>query len=314
MKFVNTSANTPLIEDRRIYATGEVAARLAAEKIRNVNFQVLYCHQCVAGPEWSSGGRAESDYLHHINLVTEGNAECFFGADTIRMRPGHVYFFPGNTPLRRECRRRFVSYLLAFRCEWFPGIDFLLDWPDRRPLCLGRFDEREWRERLTVHPETALNAMLHVQSSVGIWMAAACPTLDAVITRHIECHARFSGVFDHVERNLDARLRVSHLARVFGASIHAFSISFSRTVGLSPKEFIDRQLNERLITRLITTDDTLQRIALDWGFTDQSNLADTSSDSTASRPPNSAAPFSPAATPSWASHAGVEKWHASEHL
>jgi len=273
MKFINTSADTPLVEDRRIYAAGETAAAVAAAKIRRMNFQVVYCHECVAGPAWGSGGREETDYLHHVNLVTKGAAACIYRGRKLHMRPGYVYFFPGNTPLARTCRHGFTSFLLVFRCEWFPGIDFLLDWQDREPACLGTFDEDAWRRRLAFGPGAAVNAMLEVQSQIGLWVAAACPDLDAVITKHVDCHARFSEVFAHVERHLDAGLRVSRLARIYGGSIHAFSVAFTRTVGLSPKAFIDRHLNEKVISLLVTTDQSLQQIAAACGFGDQFHLS-----------------------------------------
>ena len=273
MKFKNTSADTPLIEDRRIYAAGETAAADAAAKIRRMNFHVLYCHECVAGPEWSSHGREESDYLHHVNLVTRGSASNVYRGQTLHLRPGHAYFFPGNTPLARNCRRGFTSFLLVFRCEWFPGIDFLLDWPERKPICLGGFDESTWRKRLAFGPGAAVNTMLEVQSQIGLWVAAACPDLDAVITKHIDCHSRFSNVFAYVDQHLDASLRVSRLARIDGSSIHAFSVAFTRTVGLSPKAFIDRQLNEKVIGQLVTTDQSLQQIAAACGFIDQFHLS-----------------------------------------
>lgn len=272
-KFVNTAADIPLIADRPIFSAGEVSAAVAAAKTRRMNFPVLYCHECTAGPEWDSRGRAESDYLHHVNLVTQGSAECVCGDETLRLRPGHAYFFPGNTPLRRICRRGFVSYLLVFRCEWFPGIDFLLDWPDRRPLCLGSFDDREWRRCMASWPDSALATWLQVQSHIGLWVAKACPTLDVIVTRHIECHARFSNVFEYVSQHLSAGLRVSRLARVYGGSLQAFSVAFSRTVGLTPKAFITRQLNERVIHRLVTTDHSLQQIATACGFSDQFQLS-----------------------------------------
>jgi hypothetical protein len=200
MKFTNTSANTPLIEDRRIYAAGETAAAVAAAKIRRINFQVLSCHECVAGPEWDSHAREESDYLHHVNLVTRGSATIIYHGEKLHLRPGHAYLFPGNTPLARSCRRGFTSFLLVFRCEWFPGIDFLLDWPERKPIRLGTFDEIAWRNRLAFGPGAAVNTMLEVQSQIGLWVAAACPNLDAVITKHIDCHSRFSKVFAYVDR------------------------------------------------------------------------------------------------------------------
>lgn len=272
-KFVNTALDIPLIEDRPIFSGGESSVAIAAAKMRRINFQVLYCHECTAGPEWGSGGRAESDYLHHVNLVVHGTAACDFGGETLRLRAGHAYFFPGNTPLKRVCRRGFVSYLIVFRCEWFPGIDFLLDWPDRRPVCLGTFEGRAWREWMTAWPARALATWLQIQSHLGLWVAAACPDIDTVVTRHIECHARFSDVFEFVDRHLSAGLRVSRLARVYGGSLPAFSVAFTRTVGLTPKSFVNRQVNERVIHRLVTTDHSLQRIATECGFSDQFQLS-----------------------------------------
>ena len=267
MKHVETTGPIDLIRNEPICT--ETATHAGLWKARRLQFPVIRCHSCASGPEWDSGDHVGCDYLHHIDMVTAGRAQVIHDGRPLDLKPGYAYFLPGNVPVARRCRRAYEVCYVAFRCEWFPGVDVLFDWPDRRPVCLGRWSPAEWAEDFQPGRPPSLNTLLKLQSQIGLWMARAVPDFDAVLARHIRVHSQFERVFGHMERNLRADLRVASLARVHGKGLHAFSIAFTRALGIGPKEYIDRRLNEEIIRRLVTTDAPVKRIAIDLGFADE---------------------------------------------
>lgn len=267
MKTRNTTRPFPFRQHETLASEPSLAAPMSMA--RGLRFEIIGLHYADVGPEWSSQGRAECDALHHINLVCSGTASVTLDGKELKLRPGQAYWFPGNTPMIRQCSRRYEVLYLMFRCEWHPGIDLLLDWPKRRPVCLGAWNQKEWQTAWrTGRPPTA-NTCLRLQSQLGLWISQAVPDLDKIISRHLQIHARFKDALSHIGQHLGARLLIADVAKAHGTTLHAFSLAFARALGLSPKAYVNRCLNEAIIRQLINTGNPLKQIAAELGFADE---------------------------------------------
>jgi AraC-like DNA-binding protein len=255
-----------LIHDSLWKGGGDATDEWKASRLR---IRVRDLSHTVSDSRWDSAGRAESDYLHHIDLVCDGHAQVIHGGNVLDLRPGYAYLFPGNTPTQRRCAKRYANYYLRFRVEWFPGIDVLAEWPGRQPIRLGRWNRREWERVFAQARPLSLAQHMMLQAQLALWLSSALPSLGEILAAHIRMHARFERVFLHVEHNVRADLRVAELARVHGTALHAFSIAFRRAVGFSPKHYIDRRLNEEVVWRLLNTDAPVRQIAADLGFSNE---------------------------------------------
>lgn len=245
------------------------SARHQLNLLDRLRFVLVGLYHCKIGPEWSSNGRLESDYLHHIDIALTGRRQVVFHGEVMDIKPGMAYWFPGNTPLERRCRERCEVVFLKLRCEWLPGVDPFLDWPDRRPAETGSGDLgfwRAWRE-----PKRALTTsrLLQLQARISECVATAVPDLDQVIGNHLRTHAQFQAVFKLIEEKLGADLRVEALAKAHGTSLHAYSMAFSRNTGLSPKAYLKRRLNQEAIQLVINTDIKLKQVAEQLRFCDE---------------------------------------------
>src|SRR5215216_1963430 len=69
-----------------------------------------------------------------------------------------------------------------------------------------------------------------------------------------------------VQHRLDADINLEALARQFGYSPFHFHRVFSKTVGETPKQHVDRLRLERAAYKLAITDDSVLDIALSVGF------------------------------------------------
>lgn len=219
--------------------------------------------------EWSSNGKRECDYLHHIDLAMSGERQVIHEARSVDVLPGNAYFFPGNTLVERRCSSPGTVLYLSFRCEWLPGVDPLMDWEERTPIRIGKFNARDWKPLIMGNACEDVNLLLKLEVQVYRWMAEILPAMGTLISNHLKTHARYIKVFDAIEAKLGADLRISELAKLHGSSIHAFSVLFSDHTGITPKEYLNRRLNQEAIQLVMGTDLKIKEIAERLHFTDE---------------------------------------------
>lgn len=221
------------------------------------------------GSEWGSDGKQQSDHLHHIEVVLSGRRQVVHERIIHALEPGQVWFLPGNTPVERRCKEECEVLFFKLSCEWLPGVDPLLDWPGREPRKIGGFDPAEWRRWLGPDRTIGVAGLLALRGQLLAWMAVAVPEIDEVITRHLETHTQFTEVFNFIERNLGADLRLVALAKTYGTTLDAFSMAFSRSTGMNPKDYLTRRLNQEALQWVINSDLKMKEIADKLRFSDE---------------------------------------------
>ena len=217
---------------------------------------------------WDSRGRLESDCAHHIMFVMSGFGRVRHQQQSMELVPGFAYWCPANHPVARECPEQMELYYIRFRCEWFEGIDALLNWPSRQHLCLGPWDmptlTREWSE-----PKLSLNALLRLQGFIRLWMAEHFPNLDDFLAHHQSAYVRFGEILQKLEDSCNASIQIEDLAKLHGSSLSAFSRAFTRSLGLSPKAYLNLKINESACHLLLNSHEPLKIISEKLHFADE---------------------------------------------
>jgi AraC-like DNA-binding protein len=247
----------------------ETGSQKQLELVERFHIHLIGLYYANVGPLWSSSGSTESDVYHHIDLVSLGRRQIVHAGKVTDLLPGWAWFLPGGTPVERRCEEDCQLHFIKFRCEWLPGVDPLLDWPDRRPLRLGRWDQGVARKLLRFGEEPDMKLLLLLQSQIQVWLAEALPDLEQIINEHLLSHRRFEPVFEAMEDRLGADLRVSDLAAAMRAPISSFSMAFSRSMGMSPKAWLSRRLNQEAIKLLIQSDEPIKEVAFRLKFVDE---------------------------------------------
>ena len=244
------------------------AAREAglAEKFR---IHLLGMYFATVGPDWSSRGRRQSDYLHHLDIALSGHRQVVCGKQVHDLLPGQVWFLPGNTQVERRCHESCEVLFFKFSCEWLPGVDPLLDWPDREPRLAAQGGVEEWRTWIEPGRVIGVADLLALRGRLLCWLALAVPELGDVVSRHLATHTQFTRVFDLIESDLGADIRLKALADSYGTTIEAFSMAFSRGTGMSPKEYLTRRLNQEALQLVINTDLRIKEVAERLRFADE---------------------------------------------
>jgi AraC-like DNA-binding protein len=227
-------------------------------------------YHSVIGPEWSSSdGMPQSDYLHHIDINLSGRRQVMHGGQAFDIGPGQVWFLPGNTPVERRCGERCEVVYFKLSCEWLPGVDPLLDWPDRGPRCAGTCSVEEWREWAARGRSYGIMDFLRLRGYLLLWMTQAMPEFEQVVSAHLKSSVQFTEVFNVLEEQLGADLRMATLAQAYGTTVGAFAIAFSRSMGISPKEYLTRRINQQALYWVCNTDLKMKGIAEKLRFADE---------------------------------------------
>lgn len=219
--------------------------------------------------EWSSNGKAESDSVHHININLSGRRQVRCGGRTYHLEPSEAWFLPANTPVERHCEEECELIFFKFFCECLPGVDPLLDWEEREPRKIRMIHAEEWQNFLEHDHPLGIATILGLRGRLMWWLVQGIPELDKVIAKHLEKHSRFSEVFRYIESHLGADLRLADLADVYGTSPSAFAASFTRSTGISPKEYLQRRINQEAIRLVINSELKMKEIAEKLHFNDE---------------------------------------------
>jgi AraC-like DNA-binding protein len=238
-----------------------------ATKISLFNLRFHYLLANTVGPAWGTGGLVDGDYLHHIHFACEGEALWIHGDTQLKLEPGNAYWVPGNTPIVRVCENFYRHYALVLSCELAPGVDLFSNWPQRRPLHLGPWCEQEWLADWTERP-SSLNTQMRLQGQLFKWLAEQFDDLAEIVTVQTQKYVRYTRVFELIENSLGANLQVKDLARAHGTSPRAFSMAFTRDLGLSPKSYLNYRLNMYACRLLVIEDWSIKRIASHLHFSD----------------------------------------------
>lgn len=237
-----------------------------AERFR---MHLIGMYSSTVGPEWSSHGKSESDVVHHINVNLSGRRQVVCRGRTYHLGPGEAWLLPANTPVERRCEETCEVVFFKFFCECLPGVDPLLDWNEREPRRMRSIDIAEWRTWMESDMTLGISHILGLRGRLLWWMVQAIPELDEVIVLHLTSHSRFSGVFQYIEDHLGADLRLADLAEVHGSTPGAFAAAFTRSTGVSPKEYLKRRLNQEAIRWVMSSNLKMKEIAEKLRFNDE---------------------------------------------
>ena len=247
----------------------ETAQQQKSELAERFRVHLIGVYYSEVGPSWSSEGRLEGDFVHHVDLVCSGRRQVVHEGRVTELAPGYAWYLPACTPVERRCQEWCRLYFVKFRCEWLPGVDPLLDWPGRHPVRLGEWQEGMFPELSHAGPGMDSRSLVVLQGQIQLWLGRALGDFERIMETHLQSHRRFEKVFELLDTKLGADLRVGDMAAAAKMGRMGFSMAFRRNVGLSPKDWLGRRLNQEAIRLLIQTDARTKEIAQQLRFSDE---------------------------------------------
>lgn len=263
--------------------------------IDNLDMTILNIELYTVGPEWNY--QNVNNPYSRIYYITEGEGTIRHHERTYALRPGHIYLIPCYTTVEMSCSKRFTHYYVHFTARLQTGLDFLLlfkcNYEARTEEKL--INQSLFERLLVLNPdkelveydankpiyqqvlERALELDRNKSPSNMFETNAILRLLLAVFFRGYNhpqtlntLHGlkRFERVLEYIQDNLATPMTIAELAKLARLNPTYFSNLFSKLIGISPLQYINKRRIEQAQELLLGTHQTLFEISLEVGFTD----------------------------------------------
>jgi AraC family transcriptional regulator of arabinose operon len=214
-------------------------------------------------------------------VTLEGEAVVNRGAEAFRAATGDALLCPPGVLLdcRLEGTGDWVHRWVAFQPR--PMLGPLLAWPEesgglrrlsvqqgdlwaRIISCLKELDEACYR----VNPPRRLDLCFNILEKILLWFEAANPQANPPAE-----DPRVLAATQYMARNYQRKLTVALLARQCELSPSRFAHLFRKVTGVTPMRYLEAIRLDHAETLLLSTEDTLARIAKACGFCNEFYLS-----------------------------------------
>lgn len=212
------------------------------------------------GPEWHI---PHLPYPHHrLYYVSNGSANIMLSDSTLQLKEGHMYLIPAFTLTKISCKESLSHHFCHFRFNHKDIIDlFDIYHPPLDIPALG--DAEQLFQALNrYYLENSLYASLIVNGSIQQLLA---PFFKNCQRPPVEI-LRLEPVLSYIEENIDSKLPNRSLAEILQLDTIYFTNLFSKSMGISPTQYIIKKRLAHAQTLLLSTDLKVIEIAALSGF------------------------------------------------
>lgn len=182
------------------------------------------------------------------------------------LKPGTAYF----VPLHYDCKfllddkLEFIS--IHFTLELYEGIDIFSGYEN---VC--EISDPSWLERAqkAFAEDSEFSSALQLRGIVSDFAALLCEGMNDEQWESVTRFAPFKKELDCLQNHPPAQVTVDELAELHGVSRECFSRKFTRTTGISPKNFLTQVLVSRACRGLISRDCLIKELAFELGFANE---------------------------------------------
>lgn len=238
---------------------------------RNVQAEVLCGNRTVCGPTWANGGRdIHSDPFSRLYWIQRGRGEIVHMGGRLDLHPGRLFVIPEYTPARYRATEGMILYWIHFNARLFGCMELfsVMNWAYSVTLSSPATVGGLWKTMIRVCESRDLEDSLRaggILRELLSYFAAAGERHQAMNVSGLQ---RFLPAITFIEQNLSRRLRLEEVAATVSLSPAYFCHLFSKTVGQSPVDFINRKRIERAQFLLLGEKQPLKTVASEVGFDD----------------------------------------------
>lgn len=239
---------------------------LAGYRVMALRPTILEADQRRIGMDW----REKNVYSTFWRLYRNGRsgAEALLDTGVYKIAPGRLHVIPAWVRFSCRCRRSIDHQYVHFVLDGLPGAISRCVFTE--PFA---FDGPDWLGGAFVGVEPGAVRELRVKSCVYAGLAAAFDRLTAsqreVCRPFLTGSHRFGPLLRWIDEHLSEPLGNAELAARAHLSPGQFIRSFHRVIGQSPRQYIRERRIAASAQRLRFTDDSIDRIAADCGFSDR---------------------------------------------
>jgi len=213
------------------------------------------------------------------------------------LTPGFLYLVPCFTTVNMSCSEWFQQYYIHFTSRLQTGIDVLsiLKCNFQANAKEIGIDKKIFDKLLELNPEKELfeydankpiykrvterafeldksksvSDILECNALIRLLLSAFFKDCDqSQISHTINGLTRFQNVIEYIRQNLDSPIALQELADIAGLNPTYFSNLFSKLMGISPIQYVNRRRIEKAQSLLLSSNEPLESIAMQVGFED----------------------------------------------
>lgn len=264
--------------------------------IDNLDITILNIELYAVGTEWNY--QNVNNPYSRIYYITEGYGKIRHHNREYELFPDHLYLIPCYATVSMSCPDRLTHYYVHFTSRLQTGLDILSIFKCnyQAPATENGINQSLFERLLALNTnkelieydankpiyKQVLDRAVHLdqdKSPGNIFETNAIIRLllsvffrdydHPQLSNALHGLRRFEGVLDYIRENLDAPVTIRQLAEIANLNPTYFSNLFSKLIGLSPIQYINKKRVEEAQKRLLSTDDTLYQIARHIGFADE---------------------------------------------
>ncbi len=226
---------------------------------QHIALERLYFHRICVFPLNILVGVLKDDGEGFIRVPADGTF--------LPLRRGFFYFVPCGVAAEYLLSAGTEFMTFHFNIEIFPGMDVFSDYgqsfrekdPARIQFFRDIFDDPEEHRGL-----------FRFRSAVGEFCTAHWPQDFPVRFRRL---AEWRNILDYAEKHGDARLSVAELAERKNMTPEAFSRKFTRDLGETPKQYLQRTLLKKIMRLFSVPERGIRQIADELSFSSEFYLS-----------------------------------------
>lgn len=261
-----------------------------------LDITILNIELFTVGTEWNY--RNVSSPYSRIYYITEGYGTIRHHDREYELVPGYLYLIPCFTTVDMFCRDSFTHYYVHFTLRSQTGLNIfsMLECNYQAPVSGSLVNQSLFDRLLELNPNKKLieynaNKPIYQQvlertlrldqekSPANIFETNALVRLllSAFFTQEGHPQAintlhglkRFAKVLAYIQDHIDHPMTIPQLAKIANLNPTYFSNLFSKLIGTSPLQYMNKRRIEKAQELLLGTDETLYEIARQIGLNDE---------------------------------------------
>lgn len=254
----------------------------------HLNIQYYALDHVTIGPWWDFHNFASP--FTRLFYIFDGEAVIRHQYATVKLQAGQLVLAPPFLPVTYSCHKRCENVFIIFTCQMERGTE-LFSLPFSRYEVTGFPLAETYAKRLVfLNPCMKLHEVdpAHPQYNAYLWHAEQnrpdtaaqletqgllrlllAPFLNYIDSGHatLQPH-RLHKVLHYIDRHLDQPLTLKSLSEVGNLHPTYLSDLFARIVGMRPITYINQKRIEKAQLALISTNQSVKRVAYEVGFRD----------------------------------------------
>lgn len=217
----------------------------------------------------------KTEYWTKLIYLRDGNMKLKINGESIQMYPQHCYLTHPGEKVEFAIQSKSRIFWAHLKFLIFSNLEFFQFVNAKRYVKITdpKKYEKHFQDLILNHRKQVNTGMLRA----GLILVLTSPfdelQIDETFLKKRLLLTRLGPVLEYINQNYYKNIKLSELSRLAHLSENYFSSQFLKAVGTTPINYLNQKRVDEAKYLLLTTDDRLDRIAIDVGFHDSSHLS-----------------------------------------